>query len=238
MGGVFESIFGGDDETRVEYTYPPEATATIQRLIEISRQLESLIPSLEPHLKDIYQTLYNQLTQYISQFPERLRQLEAEREAKTTDIYEKAKREIKDVTADVKEDVLRKLYRDLSIQGLIGSRASTEAIGETFRRLELEPQLNLIEGKTKSLTGLTNLGTSALIDYLTSLPQFYSMIADTQKGAITMPWGLRKEIMGALTGIGQLAGSLATPVVHQPQPGLLSQILPIATSFALGKIFF
>lgn len=296
MGSVVKSIFGGgSSKTKVEYKYPSEVSAQLERLVQLSKQLERMIPSLSPQLSEIYSNLYQQLSpvpsalgsvagsyadvlenlrasfeqqmsNFLQSYPSQVESIESKRTQKLSKLYDTTTSDIRKEVAKVKEDVLRNLYRDLSMQGLLSSRSATEAVSEKFRQLELEPVLSNIMQKEKALTGLQSTTTSMLYDYLSKLPQYYSTLAGFGKDIETLrasavtdylkqlpqlysslaeiqaqqtmvPWNLIKEIMGAITGIGQLAGGTATPVVRTPQPGLLEQAMPFVTAFGIAKLF-
>jgi len=235
MGGVVDAIFGGGKKTKVEYQYPPEASAIIYALQRYASQLESLIPQVEPQLKQIYQNLLNQIQTWMQAYPEQLRGLKETRDIwEATDI---AKERVREDISKVKEDVLRNLYRDLGMKGLISTSAGTQAITEKMKEIELDPLLDIEKTGFAQELGKRMGVLSDYMSYLRSLPELYESIAQLGERQTLMPWTLRERIMGSLTGVGQLAGQLATPVVRQPQPGLFQQLLPLAMPFASAFAF-
>jgi len=215
-GGLLSSLFGDDDddrETKVKYSYPPEVGAVLRKLLSYSSDLEKLLPTVEPKLKDIYEKLLKQIEAWIRSYPAKIYE--------TTEVF---KEKIRQDVGNVKESVLRDVYRDLGARGLISTSAATEAITDTMRKLELEPIL-----------GAEKLGFTQQLGFLEKLPEFYRNIAEIKSSEEMVPWNLKERIMQNLTGVGGFASSSATPLVKHPQPGLLEQIVPFAVPFILSR---
>ena len=213
-GGLLGGLFGGGSKkTKISYVQAPEVSAILQKLLGYASDLEKLMPTIEPSLKKVYTNLINQMEQWMQSYPSKIYE--------TVDVFKE--RVHKDV-GDVKESILRDLYRDLGARGLISTSAATEAITDTMRKLELEPIL-----------GAEKMAFTQQLGFLEKLPEFYRTIAEIKTTETMVPWNLRESLMQRLTGVGGFASSSLMPVVRHPQPGLLEQILPFAAPFLLSR---
>jgi hypothetical protein len=234
MGKVFKGLFGGGS-TKVKYTYPPEASATIQELRKYAEQLEQLIPQIEPELKTIYGDLLSQISTWMTEYPSELSEIMERRDVwETADI---AKARTREEIGKVKEDVLRNLYRDLGMKGLISSSAGVSAITEQMKKTELEPMLDIERTAYQQELGRRLSLLSDYLEFIRSRPEIFESMAKLKETQTMVPWTLRERIMGSLSGVGQLAGQLAQPIVKSPSPGLFSQLLPLAMPFASAFAF-
>lgn len=239
MGDVFEGLFGSD-EPEVTYELPPETRELYRLLREQLSKMEAELPTAIPQVREALQELLTKITGWERSYLQELQNILQGTRARALTDYEQIRSMIERETADVKERTIEKAYRDLGVHGLISSKALGQMLAETFKEYELQPKMKALQDYGNILQTLTMALSDEQISFLKSRPEIAKTIADIKERMALTPLQLRQSMVGAITGAGSLTGQ-AVPIVTPPQPGIITQAMPLVTAWGmtklLGKLF-